>query len=96
VVFYRANGGPHSRFGISVKKALGNAVARNRIRRRIREIVRRNRSEISPGWDIVIHPRNAMTQAVFASMEAELVGTLRFIAGPGRPRDSSVARATSE
>jgi ribonuclease P protein component len=77
VVFYRANGGPRSRFGISVKKALGDAVARNRIRRRIREIVRRNSSEISAGWDIVIHPRNAMTRAVFASMEAELVATLR-------------------
>jgi ribonuclease P protein component len=77
VVFYRANGGPRSRFGISVKKALGGAVARNRVRRRIREIVRRNSSEISPGWDIVIHPRNAMTRAAFASMEAELVGTLR-------------------
>ena len=79
MVFYRANGGPRSRFGISVKKALGDAVERNRIRRRIREIVRRNSSEISPGWDIVIHPRNAMTRAVFAAMEAELVGTLRGI-----------------
>ena len=77
MVFYRANGGPRSRFGISVKKALGNAVARNRIRRRIREIVRRNWLEIPSGWDIVIHPRNAMTRAVFASMQAELVGTLR-------------------
>lgn len=79
MVFYRANGGLRSRFGISVKKALGDAVERNRIRRRIREIVRRNSSEIPPGWDIVIHPRNAMTRAVFASMEAELVGTLRSL-----------------
>ena len=79
VVFYRANGGPQSRLGISVKKALGGAVVRNRIRRRIREIFRRNRSEISPGWDIVIHPRTSMTRAAFASIETELLGLLRSL-----------------
>jgi ribonuclease P protein component len=79
VVFYRANGRPQSRFGISVKKALGKAVIRNRIRRRIREIFRRNRLEISAGWDIVIHPRSAMTRTAFASMQAELLGLLRTL-----------------
>ena len=77
VVFYRTNGGPRSRLGISAKKALGGAVVRNRIRRRIREIFRQNNSEISPGWDIVIHPRNSMTRVAFASIEAELLGLLR-------------------
>ena len=32
-------------------------MVRNRIKRRIREILRRNRTEIPTGWDIVIHPR---------------------------------------
>ena len=65
-----------SRFGISVKKALGNAVVRNRIRRRIREILRRNRTEIPSGWDIVIHPRKSVAEAPFASLELELVRLL--------------------
>ena len=69
-----------SRFGISVKKALGGAVIRNRIRRRIREILRRNRTEIPTGWDIVIHPRPSVAEAPFASLEAELVRLLRGIA----------------
>ena len=75
-------GGPDrvSRFGISVKKALGGAVVRNRIRRRIREILRRNRTEIPSGWDIVIHPRRSVAQAPFAPLEAELVRLLRSIA----------------
>ncbi len=38
-VFGRANQLGHSRFGISVKKALGGAVVRNRIRRRVREML---------------------------------------------------------
>ena len=69
-----------SRFGISVKKALGGAVVRNRIRRRIREILRRNRTEIPKGWDIVIHPRRSVAQAPFAPLEVELVRLLRSIA----------------
>jgi ribonuclease P protein component len=68
-----------SRFGISVKKALGGAVVRNRIRRRIREILRRNRTEIPTGWDIVIHPRRSVAQAPFTPLEAELVRLLRSI-----------------
>ncbi len=77
-----------SRFGISVKKALGGAVVRNRIRRRIREILRRNRTEIPTGWDIVIHPRSTVATAEFAPLEAELVRLLRSIQikgpNPGR------------
>ena len=80
-----AGPGPLSRFGISVKKALGGAVLRNRIRRRIREILRRNRTEIPSGWDIVIHPRRSVAQAPFAPLEAELLRLLRSIA----PKDQA-------
>jgi ribonuclease P protein component len=73
-----------SRFGISVKKALGGAVVRNRIKRRIREILRRNRMEIPTGWDIVIHPKSSVAQAAFAPLAAELVRLLRSIQNTGR------------
>src|SRR5579864_5943987 len=72
-----------SRFGISVKKALGGAVVRNRIKRRIRDILRRNRTEIPSGWDIVIHPKSTVAQAAFTPLEAELVRLLRGIRAPG-------------
>jgi ribonuclease P protein component len=75
--------GRTSRFGISIKKALGGAVVRNRIRRRIREILRRNRTEIPTGWDIVIHPKSTVAQAAFAPLEAELVRLLRSIRSAG-------------
>ena len=80
VVFYRANGLERSRFGASVKKALGGAVVRNRIRRRIREIFRRNYSEIPSGWDIVIHPRASVAGAEFAPLSAELIRLLQGLA----------------
>ncbi len=82
-VFLRANELPQSRFGVSIKKALGGAVVRNRIRRRVREIVRCHRREISAGWDIVIHPKSAVAQAPFAELTADL---LRLLASAGQAR----------
>ena len=83
-----AGPGPRSRFGISVKKAVGGAVVRNRIRRRIREILRRNQTEIPTGWDIVIHPRRSVAEAPFAPLEAELVRLLKSL-GPSVARPAS-------
>ena len=75
-VFFRANQLPLSRFGFSIKKALGGAVVRNRIRRRVREIVRCHRQEIPAGWDMVIHPKSAVARDSFASLETELLRVL--------------------
>lgn len=82
-VFLRANELPESRFGVSIKKALGGAVVRNRMRRRLREIVRCRRSEIPAGWDIVIHPKSAVDKAPFAELAEEL---LRLLESAGRAR----------
>ena len=76
-VFLRANQLPHSRFGFSIKKALGGAVVRNRIRRRLRELARLNRKEIPAGWDIVIHPKSAVAKAPFAALTADLLRLLQ-------------------
>ena len=72
-IFLRPNGLEISRFGWSIKKALGNAVRRNRIRRRLREILRLHRQEIATGWDIVIHPRSTAATAEFSPLSDELV-----------------------
>jgi len=75
-VFLRPNRLELSRFGWSVKKAVGNAVLRNRIRRRLREILRLHRREIAPGWDVVIHPRSSVAQASFSAVTVELLKLL--------------------
>jgi ribonuclease P protein component len=75
-VFLRPNGLELSRFGWSIKKALGSAVKRNRMRRRIREIVRLHRQEIAPGWDIVIHPRSTVATENFSTLSGELLKML--------------------
>ena len=77
-VFVRASGQPNCRFGFSIKKALGGAVVRNRMRRRLREIVRCHRQEIPPGWDIVIHPKSSVATTPFAALTADF---LRLVKG---------------
>jgi len=81
-LFVRPNGLDLSRFGWSIKKALGNAVARNRIRRRLREIVRMHRGEMGAGWDVVIHPRAAVGTAKFEALVEELVKLVPREAAP--------------
>jgi len=76
-VFVRANELHLSRFGFSIKKALGGAVVRNRMRRRLREIVRCHRQEIPAGWDIVIHPKHSVVKAPFAPLTAEFLRLLK-------------------
>jgi ribonuclease P protein component len=76
-VFFRANELPQSRFGFSIKKALGGAVVRNRIRRRLREVVRCHRLERPTGWDIVIHPKSSVARAEFAALTADLLRLLK-------------------
>ena len=76
-VFLKANDLPESRFGFSIKRALGGAVVRNRIRRRVREAIRLHREEISAGWDFVIHPKANVEKAGFAALESDLVRLLK-------------------
>jgi ribonuclease P protein component len=66
-----------SRIGITVSRKLGEAVSRNRIRRRTREVVRKNWDELGSGWDIVLNPRRTVLEADFADLEQELAAEFR-------------------
>ncbi len=59
--FYRAST-PHEavRFGITVPRAIGNAVLRNRIKRRLRIAARLALAQLPSGIDVVLHPRPAV------------------------------------
>jgi ribonuclease P protein component len=76
--FVKANDLPQSRFGFSIKKALGGAVVRNRIRRRLREIARLHREEIPAGWDIVIHPKSSVAKVPFEALTADFFRLLKL------------------
>ena len=58
-----------TRVGLTVSTKLGHAVVRNRVRRRLREIVRHNASCLPSGYDIVVVARTAAVEAEFAALE---------------------------
>jgi ribonuclease P protein component len=72
-VFFRPNGLPHSRLGITTPARLGNAVQRNRLRRRVREVFRLNRANLPGGWDLLVNPRQAVGKVPFATLQKEIL-----------------------
>ena len=57
VVIACPNGLDYSRLGVVVSRKVGNAVVRNRWKRRMREAFRRQPDRIPAGWDLVVRPR---------------------------------------
>jgi ribonuclease P protein component len=67
----RANDANRFRAGFITSRALGSAVARNRVRRRLREIVRKHQREIVDGtWIVTIARANAVG-ATYQDLEVE-------------------------
>jgi ribonuclease P protein component len=60
------------RVGLTVPKALGNAVDRNRIKRRLREVVRRALPLLTAPVDVILHPKRSVIDADFNLIEREV------------------------
>ena len=76
VVFALTNGLAESRFGLTTPRKLGKAHDRNRIRRRVREIIRTAIGNIPAGFDWVINPRRTALERPFADLKAELLNLM--------------------
>ena len=63
-----------SRYGFSVSKRVGNAVTRNRVKRRLREIMRAE--TLNPAWDIVFIVRAPAANADYATLKKDAAGLL--------------------
>ena len=68
VLHARRADAPSFRLGVSTSKRVGNAVLRNRIRRRVRELVRARLKGLQRGWDVVIVARPPAASAPFAEL----------------------------
>lgn len=84
-VFLLRTGSPQSRVGITVPRAFGNAVLRNRMKRRLRHAIAACLAQMPVGWDIVLHPRAAGLEMEFAEIQATLQKVFAFCARRAQP-----------
>ena len=63
-------GDAESRFGFTASVALGNAVVRNRVKRRLREAARS--LDVGHGWDLVVNARQGAAKADYQRLRAQL------------------------
>ncbi|MBH5321051.1 ribonuclease P protein component [Aurantiacibacter sediminis] len=87
VLLVRPNGGEGMRYGITVTKKIGNAVVRNRMKRRFRELLRAALPEHGlPDHDHVLIGRDGGVERDFAQLGEELEAALtRAREGKGDP-----------
>ena len=79
-VRYRQSGLAETRFGFATSSKLGGAVVRNRVRRRLRSILRTLGPRLEGGWDVLISVRPAGATA----SQARLGGSVeRALQGAG-------------
>jgi len=90
----RAEPAAVSRVGLTVGKVLGKAHERNRIKRRMREVLRQHIGLLPPGCDLILHPRRVVLKLEFAKLEAEIVRILHQANAEAGRMVSSIAAKT--
>ncbi len=83
------------RVGLTVGKVLGKAHERNRIKRRLRDALRRHVDQLPAGCDLILHPHRTVLTMEFAKLEAEIVRILQQAnAEKARANPNQAARAS--
>jgi ribonuclease P protein component len=73
------------RVGFAVGKALGGAVVRNRIKRRMRAAVSKHLGTVNCPVDIVLHPRKSVLQLDFSKLNGEIQQLFAAVQKGARP-----------
>ena len=71
-VYYRKNNNSN-KYGITVPKKTGTAVTRNKIKRRIKNIIDNNKKIVHNGYDYVIIIKKGILELTYEEMEKELL-----------------------
>ena len=77
-LFYRNNNN-NNRYGITIPKKLGNAVLRNKTKRRVKNIIDQNKNTIQNSYDYVIIVKKGILELTYLEMEKELLKLMKSI-----------------
>jgi ribonuclease P protein component len=87
-----ANELPFSRLGLAVGRKVGPAHVRNLLRRRLRELFRKNKTRVPAGWDLVFAAGPAVARLSYEELKAEFLGAVEQA---GRKCSQPRSRGTS-
>lgn len=93
VVVARAEPGP-LRLGLVVSRKVGNAVARNRVKRRVRELFRTTDDLLPPGVDLVVIAGPGSADTPLAAIRQEWSGVQQMLAAKARRALAQPAEGT--
>ena len=77
-IYYRKND-EKNRYGITIPKKLGIAVLRNKTKRRVKNIIDKNKKSIQNGYDYVIIVKKGILELAYSDMEIELLNLIKSI-----------------
>lgn len=77
IVFLKENQLTRNRFGIVTSKKIGNAVIRNRAKRQIRAVIRKNLNDLPQSYDMVVVARFSIKAKVFDLIEKDFLRVIR-------------------
>ena len=71
------NGSGEPRLGITTTRKMGNAVTRNRARRLLREVFRKNKRFVPNGIDIVVNAKESIIEVAYREIESDFISFLK-------------------
>ncbi|MGH9338424.1 MAG: ribonuclease P protein component [Acidobacteriota bacterium] len=66
-----------NRLGLTVSRRIGNSVTRSRIKRRLREVFRTNRTAISPPSDIIVNAKRSAARVSYQALRDDFLSALQ-------------------
>ena len=78
VLYINKNKLDYTRIGFTVTKKIGNAVTRNKVRRKMKEICRLNFEKIQPGYDLIFISKQNVVSMEYSELEKSILHILRI------------------
>ena len=77
-VYYRKNN-DKNKYGITVPKKTGTAVIRNKIKRRVKNIIDNNKNIVQKNYDYVIIVKKGIIDLTYQELSCELINTFKKV-----------------